>query len=102
MRKVYISGSMSGVPERVWRQRFQLVAMKYKTLGYEVKNPGESVLARHGWLYRLVGYRWTLWYDLRMLRRCDYIAMVGSDWKQSRGARLERMKARKWCVREIE
>lgn len=100
-RRVYISGSMSGVPRRLWRQRFALVAMKYKTLGYDVVNPSETIIARHPWLYRLVGYRLTLWYDLRLLRRCDYIAMVGTDWKQSRGARLERMKARQWCIQEL-
>ena len=67
----------------------------------KVINPTETLIARHPWLYKIVGYRWTLWYDLRLLKKCDRIWMVGDDWQQSRGARLERLKARQWGIPEL-
>ncbi len=101
--KVYLSGRMSGLPEHEWRMRFKRV--EWKLLGYpnfNVVNPANTIIARHPWLYRLLGYRLTLWYDLRLLRRCDLFTMVGKDWQQSRGARLERLKTRQWGIRELE
>lgn len=95
--KVYLSGRMSGIPERIWRERFKLNENTLQRLfGYEVINPADTIISRHLWLYRLIGYRLTLWYDLQLMKKCDAVVMVGLDWMLSRGARLERMKARKW------
>ena len=77
--------------------------------GYKVVNPACIWVARYGWMYRtlerIVGgrtaYRMVLWYDLRMLRRCTHIKMVYNDWRKSKGARLERLKARQWGIPEI-
>lgn len=94
---------MSGLPEREWWLRFKRAELLlWWRHGFDVVNPAESIIARHPWLYRLLGYRFTLWYDLRLLRRCTHICMVGHDWWMSRGARLERMKARKWGIKEIK
>ena len=101
MEKVYLSGTMSGLTPKRWRVRFLLAKMNIAGKGYEVINPAETIIARHVWLYKIIGYRRTLWYDLRLLRKCQYIHMVGNDWYKSRGARLERMKARKWNIIEI-
>lgn len=57
-------------------------------------------VVRNPWLYKIVGYRLTLAYDLWLLKHCTHIHMVGDDWRQSRGARLERMKARQWGIKE--
>lgn len=102
IKKVYLSGRMSGLPEKIWRDRFDFWNYVLPLDGYEVVNPANTIIARHPWLYRIVGYRFTLWYDLRLLRRCDRIFMVDDDWKQSRGARLERMKARQWGIKELK
>ena len=93
---------MSGLPEHFWRVRFAIKSDWLRTFGHKVVNPADTVIARHPWLYRIVGYRWTLWYDLQLLKRCDFFTMVGDDWRQSRGARLERMKARKWNIKELK
>lgn len=93
---------MSGLPEKIWRERFDFWNYVLPLDGYNVVNPANTIIARNPWLYRIVGYRFTLWYDLRLLRRCDFIWMVDDDWKQSRGARLERMKARKWNIKELK
>ena len=94
---------MSGLPEFIWWNRFKMAQYELEAKHGNVKvvNPAETIIARHPWLYKIVGYRWTLWYDLRLLRRCDAIYMVGDDWQQSRGARLERLKARKWGIPEL-
>ena len=93
---------MSGLPEHFWRVRFAIKADWLRTFGHEVINPAATIIAKHPWLYKIVGYRLTLWYDLQLLRRCDLFTMVGDDWQQSRGARLERLKARKWGIQELK
>ena len=99
--KVYLSGKMSGLTPDTWRQRFVECDATLTWEGYSVVNPARTIIARHPWLYRLLGYRLTLWYDLLLLRQCDAIFMVGNDWLDSRGARLERLKARKWKMKEL-
>ncbi len=102
-KRVYLSGRMSGLSEREWRMRF-VKARGWVWCRYQMDcvNPADTIIARHPWLYRLVGYRFTLWYDLRLLKRCTHIYMVGNDWHLSRGARLERMKARHWGIKILE
>lgn len=101
-KRVYISGRMSGVKRKVWMHRFSMCQIFLETKGCEVVNPADTLIAWWPWLYRIVGYRLTLWYDLRLLRWCDAIFMVGNDWHLSRGARLERMKAREWNIKLLE
>jgi len=100
--KVYLSGAMSHVPRETWRWRFSTVQKILEEQGWQVVNPADTIIARHPWLYRLVGYRLTLWYDMQLLKRCTHIYMVGNDWHLSRGARLERMKARQWNIKILE
>ena len=102
--KVYLSGRMSGLHPDVWRMFFirKEVSLKLEHPNIKVVNPADTIIARHPWLYRLVGYRMTLWNDLRLLKRCTHICMVENDWHLSRGARLERMKAREWNIKIFE
>ena len=92
---------MTGVRPLIWWSRFFGAEMGWKQLGFDVVNPADTIISRNNWLYRIIGYRLTLWYDLRLLRRCHYIYMVDNEWQQSRGARLERLKARQWGIMEI-
>ena len=101
-KRVYLSGRMSNIPSVIWRWRFSIVTETLEALGWRVINPADTLIARHPWLYWLAGYRLTLWYDLRLLKCCTHIYMVGNDWHLSRGARLERMKARKWNIKILE
>ena len=93
---------MSGLPSEIWRARFYGAYFGLKNRGIRAVNPADTLIARHPWLYRIVGYRMTLWYDLWLLKHCTHIHMVGDDWRQSRGARLERMKAREWGIAELK
>lgn len=103
-RRVYLSGSMSLLPREVWRSRFRKAQLILELCAndVEVVNPAETLIARHPWLYRLLGYRLTLWYDLRLLRSCHFICMVDDKWTTSRGARLERRKALEWGIMDME
>jgi hypothetical protein len=100
--KVYLSGRMSGLSSQTWRWRFATVQKILEDQGWQVVNPADTIIARYLWFYRIVGYRLTLDYDLWLLRHCSHIFMVGKDWQQSRGARLERLKSRQWGIRELE
>ena len=100
--KVYLSGRMSGLPSEIWLARFYGAYFGLMRRGYKVVNPADTIIARHPWIYKIVGYRFTLWYDLQLLKRCDLFTMVGDDWQQSRGARLERLKAREWGISELK
>ena len=95
---------MSGLEPVCWWNKFRAAKIKLSARYYdsEIVNPAETIIAKNPWLYRIVGYRLTLWYDLWMLRRCTHIYMVGNDWHLSRGARLERLKARKWNIKELK
>jgi hypothetical protein len=99
--KVYLSGRMSGLHHDIWWVRFIWRECEVSRKGYEVVNPARSIIACFR-LYKIIGYRLTLWYDLRLLKRCTHICMVGNDWHLSRGARLERMKAREWNIKLLE
>ena len=104
MMKVYLSGRMSGLEPVCWRNKFRHAEIKLfaKYDDIEIVNPAETIIARNPWLYWIIGYRLTLWYDLWILRRCTHIYMVSNDWYLSRGARLERLKARKWNIKELK
>lgn len=86
--KVYISGPMTGLPRDEYRRRFAAAATWLQARGYCAVNPAMFAPCRHPWLYRLIGYRLTLWYDLQRLRRCDAIYIM-PGWEQSRGSRVE-------------
>ena len=109
-KRLYLSGGISGIDRQEYLSRFSLsekAAVKY---GYQVFNPTKVWVCKYIWLYGLMelmigvkwAYRLTLWYDLQLLKRCDLFTMVGDDWQQSRGARLERMKARQWGIPEMK
>jgi len=99
--RIYLSGRMSGLPRKKWFDRFEWWQFFWEMKGYHVVNPAKTFIAYNPWWYWIIGYRWTLWVDLRLLKRCTHIFMVGDDWQQSKGARLERMKAREWKIKEL-
>ena len=99
--RVYLSGRMSGLSPDTWRWRFAQWEVMLNINGWRAVNPADTIIARHPLLYKILGYRLTLLYDLWLLKRCTHICMVGSDWQLSRGARLERIKARQWGIEEL-
>lgn len=106
--KIYISGSISGLSRREYMSRFADVEEMLRVRGYRVCNPTRLLPCRWAWVYPLMevllgktlAYRLTLAYDLHHLRKCDGILMMWGHGR-SRGARLERLQARKWRIKSI-
>lgn len=100
---------MSGLSQKEWRWRFASWEVLLREMGYDVVNPANIFVSRHEWAWQLLGwvvggrtaYCMTLAYDLWLLKRCSHIFMVGTDWRLSKGARLERMKACEWGIKEL-
>ena len=87
--RVYISGPMSGIPRNHYIERFQLVERLLRAEGYrKIVNPIRVWSCRFEWLYRIVGYRLTLLYDIWLLTRCQRIYKM-PGWKDSHGAQIE-------------
>jgi hypothetical protein len=86
--KVYISGPMSGLNKEEVRKKFAENEAELKRYGYKVVNPCRVWAFKYGWVYRIVGYRLTLLYDLWLLSRCDAIHVLPGSIK-SRGCNIE-------------
>ena len=88
-KRIYISGPMSGVPREQYLEMFRRAEQSLRAQGYtRIVNPIRVFACRLPWLYRIVGYRLTLLYDLWLLTRCDLIYKI-PGWKESRGANIE-------------
>ena len=88
MKKVYISGKISGLPREQYMTMFGIAEQMIRKKGYEVVNPTRFFMCKYEWVYRLLGYRLTLLYDLWRLMQCDLIYKL-PGWQQSRGANIE-------------
>ena len=88
MKRVYISGQMSGLPREEYLARFAKAENLLRQEGFTVVNPAHLLPSRWPWLYRLIGYRLTLLYDLWHLSRCDLIYKI-PGWKESHGSNIE-------------
>lgn len=98
---IYISGPISGIKREEYMWRFREVQTILEGEGLRVCNPTRLAPCRFPWLYKLLGYRWTLAYDMWHLSHCTHIIML-DGWEWSRGARLERMKAHEWDIKEVK
>ena len=88
-KRVYISGPMSGVPRDQYMELFKRAEQSLRDQGYRnILNPINVWSCRWPWLYRIVGYRLTLLYDLWLLMRCDQIYKL-PGWRDSKGANIE-------------
>lgn len=86
---IYISGPMSSVQREHYIARFRLAEHLLREQGYKnIVNPARMWVTRFPWLFRIVGYKLTLFYDLWLLTRCNRIYKM-PGWQQSRGANIE-------------
>ena len=87
--RVYISGPMSNLSREQYLEIFRRAEQSLRSQGYrKIVNPIRVWACRWTWLYRLVGYRLTLLYDLWLLMRCDQIYKL-PGWRESKGANIE-------------
>lgn len=99
--KIYLSGPISGMARHDYMTQFQVVERFIMGRGHEVVNPTKLAPSRWLWIYRLIGYKMTLLYDLWHLFKCDHICML-TGWERSRGARLEKATAEIFEIPEID
>ena len=82
MKRIYIAGPMTGLPDFNY-PAFNAAAARMRALGFEVENPAENPEPPcKSWL----GY---MRMAIRQLVTCDIVALL-PGWKGSRGARIER------------
>lgn len=81
MKRIYLAGPMTGLPEFNF-PAFNAEADRLRGLGYEVKNPAD-----HG---MIDGYAWAdyMRLDIAQLVTCDTIALLPC-WEKSKGATIE-------------
>ena len=87
-KKVYISGRISDLPREQYMTMFSIAEQMLRKKGYDPVNPTRFFMCKYIWLYKLLGYRLTLLYDLWRLMQCDLIYKL-PGWQQSRGANIE-------------
>lgn len=82
MRRVYVAGPMTGLPEFNF-PAFRAAAEQLKAAGYEAVNPAD-----HG---VIDGYTWAdyMRLDIAQLVGCDAVALL-PGWEGSKGANIER------------
>ena len=79
---------MSKLPREEYMAHFAKAEKELCDAGYATVNPARFLVCKYEWLYRLLGYRLTLLYDLWRLSRCDLIYKI-PGWRESRGAQIE-------------
>lgn len=98
--KVYISGPITGHDREQVMKTFAQHEQALQSLGHETVNPCRVWAFKYGWLYRIVGYRLTLLYDLWLLSRCDAIHVLPGSI-MSRGCRIEQAWAENFKLKII-
>lgn len=79
MKRIYLSGAMSGLPDMNY-PAFNAEAARLRALGFHVENPAENPEQSCWEDYMKVA--------IRQMLTCDTIAVL-HDWGKSRGAWLE-------------
>ena len=99
--KVYISGPMSNLTREQYLELFRRAEQSLRSQGYrKIVNPIRVWACRWPWLYRLIGYKLTLLYDLWLLMRCDQIYKL-PGWRDSKGANIESCVAYHFKIRLV-
>lgn len=84
MRKVYISGKITGLPKEEYMRKFNAAEKYLKSKGYEVINPAKT----NGTLPESTTYEQYMTMSLILLGFCDTIYML-DNWLFSDGSKHE-------------
>lgn len=94
MKRIYLSGPMTGIPEHNF-PAFNAEAARLRALGYDVVNPVDINPDT------AMPYNECLRNDLKALLDCDTIAML-DGWMDSNGAHLEMNVAHRVGIKVVE
>jgi len=87
MRKVYISGKISGKPKTQYQREFSEAEKFLKSMGYYVVNPAsDEYFDSHEFSNK--SYREIIAIDIQVISICDTIYML-QGWEGSNGAIVE-------------
>lgn len=88
-KKVYISGQITGLEEKEYKELFNTAEDILATFGYDPINPLllDETEDTKSWAWEDYMKR-----DIKLLCDCDYIYLL-PNWKNSKGAQLEYMVA---------
>lgn len=92
-KKVYISGAITGMPNKN-KEEFKKYEDKFINLGYEVINPhnifSDEEVERIESMDISEDEKWCIFLkeDLIQMLKCDFVAVL-PNWEHSRGANLE-------------
>ena len=92
--RVYLSGKVSGLDPKVYKNNFNTAELYLTGLGYDVVNP-VSYTAEPNWKWEDYMKR-----DIKLLVGCDYIYML-EGWEDSDGASLEKLIADNLKIKEL-
>lgn len=87
MRKIYISGAISGLEEHATRKRFREAQERWQRMDFPVINPFD--LYDQAKIYESISWGKMMRLDLKALETCHIIYML-KGWETSPGARIER------------
>lgn len=92
--KVYISGKISGLSEKVYKNNFNSAELYLTGLGYDAVNPVSEVTIPNG--------TWEDYMrrDIKLLCDCDYIYLL-EGWEDSDGASLEKLIADNLGIKQL-
>lgn len=91
---VYIAGAVSGLPIDELRLKFSEAEMEVRKMGFLTINPVEEILQFNEYDEEgLSGWQQEMDFLSPMVDKCDGIFML-TDWKESKGARIEYEQAR--------
>lgn len=92
IRKIYISGKITGLPIHEVIAKFQDAETKIRRFGFEPVSPLDNGLPFEAEWPDQMGR------DIALLLRCDAICLL-ADWRQSEGAGIEYLVARRRRMR---
>jgi hypothetical protein len=90
MRKIYISGAISGLEEQATRKRFKEIQERWQKMDFPVINPFDLYdQAKIYYASESITWGKIMRLDLKALEGCQIIYML-KGWENSPGARIER------------
>lgn len=81
-RRVYVAGRITGLPKEQVQTKFSNITARLADMGYTVVNPAEALEDERSWKDAVRN-------DIKKMLECDEVHLL-PDWKESRGAQLER------------